>query len=166
MFKLFFLILLVDFSSNAKEPTLAILKKIYSNNLQQIIINSYVLKCNAYGITSIEELREENLNNSVCQESINNFYKKNLNTKYFIFNLLKIEEIYHLEFRKNQCILYANGEKTLSEILLENGLALIDTKIDKEFRYSFFKAQKKAKFNKLGIWREQIPKKCFLKITY
>ena len=69
--------------------------------------------------------------------------------------------MYHIEFRESKCLIYAQGQKTLSEFLLEKGLAMNKPAFkDEEFRYSFEKAQANAKFLKLGMWNEPVEKEC------
>ena len=73
--------------------------------------------------------------------------------------------MYHIEFKNQECILYALGEKTLSELLLENGLAVCKPIFrDEEFKYLFYKAQLKAKTNKYGMWKENFINDCIAEL--
>ncbi|MFA6195065.1 MAG: thermonuclease family protein [Sulfurimonas sp.] len=153
-------------SLNAKEPTLAILLSIDSNSFQRFNIEKNNFICRPYGILTLEELLEKSENGSKCKETIENFYKKHPDLKYFTYGILKRQQMYHVEFRENKCLLYAQGQKTLSELLLEKGLAMSKpTFKDEEFKYSFEKAQANAKFLKLGMWNEPIEKECAKELT-
>lgn len=151
---------------NAKEPTLAILLNIINNNYQIFNIGNYHFTCKTYGVISIEELKFANEDNEVCQNSIKELYKKNIYLKYISQHLLNIRQMYHFEFKNDECLLYSNGQKTLSEILLEEGVAIMKPRFkDREFQYSFMKAQSRARYDKKGMWSENIPGKCLAELV-
>jgi hypothetical protein len=161
----FILDLFLTFSLYAKEPTTAILDNVVSNEVQQFHIGSYGFRCVPYGVLSLEKLYTNSKLTSVCQKSIYNFYKKYPNLKYYSQKILKTQQMYHIEFKNQECILYALGEKTLSELLLENGLAVRKPIFrDEEFKYLFYKAQLKAKTNKYGMWKENIINDCIVEL--
>jgi len=145
----------------AREPTLAILLNVTNNNNQTFNIGNYHFNCKSYGVISLEELQVINKDNKVCQDSIKKLYKKDIYLKYLSMNLLKLKQMYHVEFKNDECVVYSNGQKTLSEKLLEEGAVVLNSKFnDKEFRYSFQKAQTRAKYEKKGLWSENISTKC------
>jgi len=149
-------------SLHAKEPILSILFDITSNGSQKFNIGNYNFRCNSYAIETIEELYYRDETSSECKKSIENFYTKNPKLKYFSEYLLHVKQEYHVDFRNSECILYAKGEKTLSEILLENGLGILNKPFkDREFEYSFKKAQHKATINKIGLWGDKKLRSCF-----
>jgi endonuclease YncB( thermonuclease family) len=79
----------------------------------------------------------------------------------FIYDLLATEQSYHYEIRDNECILYARGKKTLSEILIDKGLAMKKPFLkDDEFFGSFYRAESYAKRNKLGMWNGRVMIDC------
>jgi len=165
---LFMLTQTIFFASfvDAKEPMMAILLDVKSNDEQILNIGKYSYYCKAYGVISIDELVLNNSSNEVCLNSIKSFYKKNLRLKYFSLNMLKIKQSYHIEFKDKKCVLYSNGQKTLSQKLLENGLVILKSRFkDREFKYSFVKAQNIAKNEKRGIWSENIPSKCLSELS-
>jgi hypothetical protein len=152
--------------SNAEEPILAILENVISNKIQKLSVGNNSFYCKAYGVVAIEDLMKNNSSKSVCLISINNLYKKTPSLRYFSINLLKVKQMYRVEFKKDGCILYARGQKTLSEFLLEEGLATGKLRFkDKEFKYSFIKAELRAKMLKKGIWRENIRGKCLAELV-
>ena len=164
---LYFLIISILFSPLAfsKEPTLAILKAIYSNSNQKFSIRQYTFLCKPYGIVTLDELYAEATPDSSCKKSIDKFYIQNPHQKYFTANLLKLKQTYHVEFRNNRCILYAKGLNTLSELLLAKGLAISKSMFkDEEFKNSFIEAQIEAKANNIGIYKNKIKYKCIAEL--
>lgn len=160
MLKLFLLIFIIT-SLFSKEPTLAILNLVISNTSQKFSIRNYSFECRAYGVVSIEDVMQKNSSSSSCRDSLNNLYSNNNRLQYFSDALLKSQQMYSLEFKNSECLLYANGQKTLSEFLLEEGLAALELNFkDNEFRYSFVKAELRAKRVKKGIWSKEIGNKC------
>ncbi len=163
---LFFLYTFFIHSLGANEPTLAILKSIDSNSRQSFNIQKYNFYCEPYGVKSLENMQSISESGSKCKESIESFYKKNPDLKYFTDEILKTEQLYHIEWRENRCVLYAQGEKTLSELLLENGLAVNKrTFKDEEFKFLYEKAEQNAKFLKRGMWNGTIQKDCATEIN-
>jgi len=156
-----FFFFIVNLSLYAKEPTLAILRSVQTNEYQRLSIGMYEFICRPYGVITIDELYNKAEPNSECKQSIQSYYKKKPLEKYYSQSLLKIRQVYHIEFRQNMCLLYANGKMSMSELLLKKGLALnIPNFADEEFKHSFENAQKYARSNKKGLFKENIEKKC------
>lgn len=150
----------------AKEPTLAILTDITTNSTQRFNLGNYTFYCTPYGVITLDELYENSKMNSKCKQSIQGFYKRHPDLKYFTMELLKIRQMYHIEFKDKECVVYAKGEVTLSEILLKEGLAVNKPKFkDEEFQYLFEKAQQSAKLSKKGIWGEKVLKDCIAELN-
>lgn len=102
----------------------------------------------------------------MCKKSIEQFYTQNPESEYFALNILKVKQMYHLEFHENSCTLFAKGEKSLSELLLENGLALVKPNFRDEIYTTIYKkAQKKARFLKKGLWSENIANECVVELN-
>ncbi len=164
MHKLFFILFLNFFSLltlHASESILATLSNISSNSVQEFSLSQTRFLCRSYGVLTLEELSQNAKFNSVCQESIKVFYLKYPNLEQYAQQKLKIMQKYKIEFREGRCILYANGQESYSELLLKNGLAVLKPVfMDKEFRYTYNKAQKNAKLLKKGIWAEAIIHNC------
>ena len=124
------------FSLQAKEPILAMLLNVNSNELQKFGIGNYNFYCIPYGITTLESLLAKSENESSCKKSIEMFYKKHPNLKYYSLKLLKLKQEYHVDFKNTKCILYAKGQMTLSELLVKEGLALLNPSFEYiEFEY-------------------------------
>lgn len=157
----FFLQLFMFLNCEAMEPTLGMLRAVQSNAVQKFSFVNTHFTCKAYGIISLEELYHNKETNDVCKSKIKRFYQKNPHLQYYSATLLDVKQLYHLKFRERKCIVYAQGEMTLSEILIKNGLALVKPMfMDKEFRYLYKKAQKNAKLNKKGIWGDETLSEC------
>lgn len=149
----------------AKEPLLATLETVYSNSMQRFKINSNSFVCQPYGVISLERLYLKSQKGSLCRESIEEFYSKSRYLSYYTESILKIYQRYHIELKESECVVYARGERTLSELLLSKGLAIKRAHFnDKEFRYKFEKSSRTAKENKKGLWNTSIEKYCNIKL--
>jgi hypothetical protein len=145
----------------AKEHLLAILNTAVSNEIQKFGIGNYTFECRAYGVVVLETLYNSSKVGSRCQKSIDKFYIKNPKLKYYVDSILKYKQKYHIEIKNRECIIYANSQITLSELLLKEGLALKKPKFkDEEFYFYFSLAQRKAKIEKKGLWNEKILTNC------
>ena len=145
----------------AKEPTLAILKNIDANDFQRFRIKSSSFICRPYGITTLEQIYKKSPKKSICRENIDKFYAKNRDLLYFSESILKVGQTYHIEFKNSQCLIYAKGQTTLSQILLRKGLGFKKNSFkDEEFDETFTDAMNSAKINKDGLWRGSIQRDC------
>ena len=162
---IFLLNFLLMSTLQASEPTLAILNSVHSNELQKFKIGQNSFYCKPYAITTIDKLYAKSAQNSLCRSSIEKFYLQNPDAQYFTLNLLKVKQMYHVEFKNTECILFAKGEKTLSELLLENGLALLQINFqDKEYGAIYKKSQNRARLLKRGLWKENIKRECVVEL--
>ena len=163
LFTLFFIVVLSILS--AKEPTLAILQNINSTSLQKFSIANSNFYCEAYGVLSIDKLASNKSINPTCKKSISSFYQRHPQSKYFSQEVLKVLQMYHIEVKGDRCIVFAQGEVTLSEQLLREGLALLEPSFrDDEYEGLFKTAQLNAKVNKKGLWSESIVRDCITEI--
>ncbi|WP_294966854.1 hypothetical protein [Sulfurimonas sp.] len=158
---IFMFYILLSLSLDAKEPVLAILNNTVSNEVQNFTMGKYTFECRAYGLLTLEKLYNSSKVGSVCRNEIVKFYKKNPKLEYYADSLLENRQEYHVEIKNTQCILYARGQMTLSELLLVEGLAVLKPKFkDEEFESYFTLAQKRAKIDKKGLWGEKIFSSC------
>jgi len=149
----------------AQEPTLAILKSVSSNTKQLFTMSNANFVCEAYGVIGIEKLAKNSKLNSSCKEKIENYYKKNPQEKYFSELRLHRMQRYHLNFKKKECVLFASGERTLGELLLRHGLAVLQANFkDEEYYGSYSLAQANAKIEKVGIYKSEIIRDCVAEI--
>lgn len=161
MHKIIYFFILTSTYLYTSEPILAILYNVNSNDTQNLNIGNYSFYCSPYGVTSLEILHKRSKSDSLCKKSIDVFYNKNPNLKYFTNNALHLKQSYHISFKQNKCLLYARGEVSLSELLLKNGLAVLEPKFkDEEFVYRFKESELEAKFEKKGLWDTDIHKNC------
>ena len=91
---------------------------------------------------------------------------KNPKLKYFSQNLFNTRQNYHIEFKEQKCLIYLKGEKTLSELLLEEGLAINRSNFaDDEFKHIFINAQNRAKSLEKGIYKNSnLKKSCIVEL--
>ncbi len=141
--------------SYAKEPTLAILRSVYTNEFQRFSIGMYEFTCRPYGVVTLEELYAKEELDPACKKSVIEYYIENPMDKYVSENLLKNRQMYHIEPIDKRCILYARGKSTLSEILVKKGLAVVKPKLEnEEFFHRLVQTQKYAQDKKNGLFKD------------
>lgn len=162
MLKFYFTFFLFYFSSlSAQEPLMATLVNIVSNETQEFKIINNKFSCTPYGIITLDKLYMNADVDSICRKSILHFYEKRKDLQYYVHKKLNIFQSYSLIFKDNKCIINVSGEKSLSEFLLEEGLALKKKGIlNKEYNFYFYKAEETAKVLKKGLWADNISKVC------
>ncbi len=155
------LYIFLSISLDAKEPLLAKYESTISSGVQIFAFGNHRFKCKAYGILTLEDLYKNSKSASMCKNSILSFYNKNPKSRNMISEILKYDQLYHVEIKSSECIIYASGEVSLSEILLREGLAILKPFFkDKEFNWPFMSAQRKAKMERKGLWSENIFNNC------
>ncbi|MBL0708405.1 MAG: thermonuclease family protein [Sulfurimonas sp.] len=160
MLKLFICFCIV-LSIDASEIVLARLENTISNEKQRYGLRNYTFECKVYGILTLETLYYRSKIGSICRKNIDAFYKKYPKKRYFADTTLKYKQLYHIENKKDGCIVYAKGQRSLSELLIEEGLAVKKPFFhDEEFRYYFTAVQRKAKMQKKGLWSVNIFNDC------
>ena len=138
-------------------PLLGVLKNVEDNRFTEFGIKEYSYRCQPYGVLTLEELVEKSGPQSRCRESVEKFYAVEPLSRHFAQRLLKREQLYHIEPKEKGCVLYAKGMRSYSELLLAEGLAVRKPLFnDEEWLYRFKQAQKKAKYEKKGLWNERI----------
>ena len=165
MYKFFYIFIFLFIflqTLTAKEPTLMTLVNIVSNDILEFNYINKKFSCLAYGVITIDKIYREAQKDSICRNSIAKFYNKRKDLIYYTNSKMKIYQLYPIVLKENNtCAINIAGEKTLSEFLLENGLAVKKTLFkDKEYAYYFYQAEQKAKANKEGIWKENIAREC------
>ncbi len=161
--RIFLVVVLLTISLKAQEPVLSILKSVVANNIQQFSMHNYSFYCKPYGVIALEEIYYKESLPPICKNRLDKFYIQNPDLKYFSLRLLKVKQTYHLSFKDETCIIYASGLKTLSESLVENGLAVNKLlREDDEFKYPLRSAQEKAVFSKKGMFKDKILSNCML----
>lgn len=144
----------------AKEPRMAILDSVYSNEIQKFTIKKNNFICQPYGVISLESLKK-NSKSEDCKKSIESFYINNPNLLYYADSLFRVKQMYHVRFKDLKCLISVESEVTLSEVLIREGIAFKSSQLeDKELNYLFETAQENAKYNKRGLWSSDIKKDC------
>ena len=162
---IFLLVLLFSQFLMAKEPTMALLIDIESNDVQHFKIGNYPFTCKPYGVLGIDELHKQSSINSTCKNAIKKFYSKRKDLMYYTMRKLHVMQMYSVKFKNNRCIVNVSGEKSLAEYLLQEGLALRKPFArDEEYDYYFEKYQTEARVAKKGIWKENIIRECVANI--
>ncbi|MBU0631884.1 hypothetical protein KKA17_04495 [bacterium] len=151
------------YALNIQAIDIAELKKVYSNDMQEFSIGMNSFTCKPYGVVTLEQALANKDLMPACKQRIENYLSANPLKKYFIQMGLHVRQNYHIEFKNTKCAVYAYGEKTLSEALLEQGLAIKEANFnDDEFRYLFVKAQNRAKNSHAGVWSDADLQSCIL----
>ena len=147
----------------ANEQKLFLLDSIISNFDMKFKSSRYSFICKPYAVLGIDDISRDD---KACYESVISYYQVYPNDFYKAYKFLDVEQMYHIEFKKGQCVVYVKGQKTLSEILLENGLGVLKPHfMDREFEARFKKAEKLAKENKRGIYSQDIKlRQCIYKL--
>jgi len=145
----------------AKEPNLAILKNIDSNDFQRFSIKNSSFICEPYGVLTLEIIYKKSQKNSVCRKNIKKFYAENRDLLYYSQSFLKVGQTYHVEFKNRKCIVYAKGQTTLSQLLLSKGLGVKKLRFkDPEFDELFRASEYSAKIQRKGLWQSNIRRSC------
>lgn len=149
----------------AREPVMAILENVISNEQQQFKVNNFRFICTPYGIFTLEELYRNAQNNGRCQRLIYDFYEKNIEAQYYAQKKLSVMQSYSIVIKNKKCVINIDGEKSYSEFLLEEGLAIKKpVRLDREYDYIFYKSQREAKASRIGLWNLNISKACMSSI--
>ena len=161
-FSIFIFLILCFNALLAREPFLATLMKVSSNDIQIFKYGSIEFICTTYGAITIDEIYKYADKTSRCKKSIDLFYKKEKALRYYTNSKLKVYQLYSLIIKEDhRCLINISGEKTLSEFLIEEGLAVKQPDFnDKEYNYYFEMSEKKAKEGLAGIWANNIMKDC------
>ncbi len=163
--KFFIFVVLLTQTLISQEPMMATLVSIESNDVQHFKIANNKFECKPYGVLSIDELYNNAFFNSACKKSILKFYKQRADLKYYTYMKLYVMQLYRIKFKDDRCLISVSGEKSLSEFLLEEGLAVRKPLLkDKENEYFFYRSQLNAKMLQKGVWKENITRECIANI--
>ena len=143
------------------DMTVGVLKSVENNTKQKLLTKNIPITCEAFGILTLEKISEKTAATQECKNTIAKFYKAHPHDKEFAKEHLHLEQSYHYETIKEGCILYANGNETYSEMLLRQGLALMDPVFDNnEWNGRLKRAQKGAEVEKIGLHDTLIKEFC------
>ncbi len=145
-----FTLFIFGLNLKADEPKLFLLDSIISNFELKFKTSRYTFTCKPYAILGVDDISQ---NDKECYDEVLKYYSLYPNDFYKVYKFLKVEQMYHIEFKNNQCIIYVRGQKTLTELLLREGLAVLEPHfMDREFEARFKKSQQLAKEKEVGIY--------------
>lgn len=162
-FQLIILLTCFFTSLNAK-ITLGLLVGIENNSAIKLLDNNTPVLCEPHGIKTLEWMIRDAASPTECKKSIDAYYYLHPHYKLYAQEHLHLYQRYHYEKSPKGCIMYANGPESYSEMLLSEGLAIVDDNYDvrewnERLRRAFIRGQKK----KVGIHDTDITEKCIEK---
>lgn len=144
------------FTLDAKEPTMMMVKRGINNSLQEFQIAPYYsFVCKPYGVVTIDEVLNSKETDKECKNTLQKFYIQHPRLYNLYRRYLKRKSFYHVEYLEKSCLVHVKGELTFSEILLQNGIALIDKEFkDETYNARFKSAQKSAEIWERGMFSD------------
>ena len=103
---------------------------IENNSVMTLLDNNIPIRCEPHGIKTLERMIRDAASPAECQKSVDVFYTAHPHERLYAQEHLHLYQTYHYEKSDKGCILYANGPESYSEMLLNEGLAIVDDKYD------------------------------------
>jgi hypothetical protein len=143
------------------EITIGLLSSIESNAKQTLLYQNRVIPCEPFGIVTLEKMVQNGASPQECKKAVETFYASHPHRRQFAREHLILQQSYHYETIPEGCVLYANGTETYSEMLLRNGLALVDPAFDQnEWNAKLKRAEAGAEKESQGLHETLIRKWC------
>lgn len=134
---------------------------IENNSAMLLLDHNSPIRCEPHGIKTIEWLIRDAKSVGECQKSVDAFYLSHPHERLYAQEHLHLHQTYPYEKRNNRCILYGNGPESYSEMLLNEGLAVLDeTYDDKEWNERLKRAFTRGQKKKEGLQESDILQKC------
>ncbi len=150
-------------SLNAK-IMLGQMKSIENNSAMTLLDNNIPIKCEPFGIKTLEWMIRDAATPAECQKSVELFYRAHPHERLYAQEHLHLYMRYHYEKSEQGCVLYANGLESYSEMLLNEGLATVNEKYDNtEWNAKLKKALLRGQKKKESIHESDILQKCIEK---
>jgi hypothetical protein len=144
--------------------TVGLLVSIESNSKMWLLDTNTPHSCEPFGVITLEKMGLQGINPQECTQAIEGFYKTSPRTRYFARNHLHLQQTYSYERIQEGCVLYGNGPESYSEMLLRNGLAVVDPAFNNaEWNERLKRAQEGARTYQRGIHATSIRKWCIAK---
>lgn len=141
--------------------TMGIMSSMQNNAKMYLLYNNAYIECKPFGVIPLENMTVSAINPKECASRIEQLYRSSPHDKGFAREHLILLQSYHFELLKDGCILYANGPESYSEMLLANGLAVVDPKLDNnEWSARLKRAQKGAENLAIGLHAGELKKFC------
>lgn len=145
----------------AEQPLLGVLEKIESNRYLTFSLNQKNYQCQPYGILTLDELLQESSLESRCKEVVTRLYRQDPRIRHFGQLSLKRFQQYHVEPKGARCTVYASGSRSYAQMLLREGLGMRKPLLfDELWLFRWKQAQKRARNEKLGLWKNKIWIEC------
>jgi hypothetical protein len=160
-----FLMVLIGFSIslNAK-IMLGQMHGIENNSEMTLLDNNNPVKCEPHGIKTLEWMIRDAATPAECQKSVDAFYISHPHERLYAQEHLHLYQTYHYEKSETGCILYTNGPESYSEMLLNEGLAIVDDKYNNsEWNVKLKRALLRGQSKKERIFESDILQKCIEK---
>ena len=150
---------------DAKEPQIFMLQQVYDITHQKFAYSNHMsLMCKPYGVRTLQEIMQMPKTSPYCKEKFTLFFQNHPHASYFAHTLLHLRAFYPLYMQKDgRCLVSVKGMKSYSEVLLENGLAVVEKGLlDEENLYRLQRAQERAQRNKKGLFSNPETTKCVM----
>lgn len=139
------------------------MSSIENNSAMTLLDNNKPVKCEPHGIKTLEWMIRDAATPSECQKSVDAFYYTHPHERLYAQEHVHLHQTYHYE-KSEGCILYANGPESYSEMLLKEGLAVVDDKYNNsEWNEKLKRALLRGQKKKERIHDSDILQKCIEK---
>lgn len=153
--------LLLLFVSLKGEVTMGLLISIDSNSKLNLLNRNTSIQCIPFGIITLEQMAENSVTPKECQDHIDRFYRFHPHERRFAKEHLYLQQSYHFELLNKECVIYTNATESYSEILLRQGLAIRNSRLDHaEWNGKLKRAEEGAMRSKSGLHETEISKFC------
>ncbi|HEX5329808.1 hypothetical protein [Sulfuricurvum sp.] len=143
------------------ELTIGLLVSIDNNAKQTLLYQNASVVCEPFGVVTLEKMLQNSASPQECRSAIDAFYLSHPHQKHYAREHLILQQSYHYERIEQGCVLYANGPESYSEMLLREGLAVVDPAFNqKEWNARLKRAEFGATKEKIGLHETLIRKWC------
>lgn len=141
--------------------TFAILQHAPNNGYLYFKVQNSSLSCKPYGVVSVHELLYDVNASQRCRESLLSYFRSHPKDYYFSDYHLHLQQMYHIEYKPDSCIIYSRGSVSYARELLRAGLARVKRGFkDPLYRKKYRAEEEGAKFLKRGIYQSKVLRDC------
>lgn len=139
------------------DTDVALLQSVDSNAQIRLSYQNIPFVCKPAGIIPLETMAFNAPDPKECRNRVEAYYRSHPSDRSYGAQRLYDRQTYHFKMIKEGCVLYGNGPESYSEMLLSQGLALVDPLFDNpEWNARLRRAQKGAEIQKKGLHDSQI----------
>lgn len=143
------------------ESSIGILSSVDSNDRQKLLYQNRPIVCEPFGVLTLERMVRESFTPDECRKEVEGYYTSHPHERRYAHEHLYPKHAYRFEQTQEGCILYANGAESYSEMLLREGLAIVNPRLDnREWRGRLERIESGALQHKRGLHDTQIRKFC------